>query len=74
MNFEAGALSKFVNQEMVCTYLFRMKPTDVTGPLTELRASMATTDDTRRLIGTLNKAMNDKALSEGKLAQAFDWW
>jgi hypothetical protein len=35
---------------------------------------MATTDDTRRLIGTLNKAMNDKALSEGKLAQAFDWW
>jgi hypothetical protein len=76
LNFEAGALSKSVaNREMVCTYLFRMKPSDVTGPLSEFQASLASKDDTRKLIVTLNKAMNDKALPEGKLTQAFElWW
>src|ERR1700722_16316228 len=33
LNFEASALSKSVEKEMVCPYLFRMKPSDVTGPL-----------------------------------------
>jgi hypothetical protein len=75
LNFEAGALSKSVNQEMVCTYLFGLKPVDVTGPLSEFQHTLATKDETRKLLGTLNKAMNDKALTEGKLSQAFDvWW
>jgi hypothetical protein len=76
LNFEAGALSKTVdNQEMVCTYLFRVKQSDVTGPLSQFQHSLASKEDTGKLIATLNKAMNEKALTEVKLAQYFDrWW
>ena len=60
---------------MVCPYLFRMKTSEVTGPLTEFQASLANREDTHKLIITLNKAMKEKALPEGKLTQAFDrWW
>lgn len=74
LNFEAGALSKSVEREMVCPYLFRTKPSDVTGPLTEFQFSVANKEDTRRLIGTLNKAETTKPLPDGKLTEAFEMW
>jgi len=74
LNFEAGALSKSVDKEMVCPYLFKMKPSDLTGPLTEFQLSQANKEDTRRLIGTLNKAATPKPLPDTKLTEAFEMW
>ena len=74
LNFEAGALSKSVDKEMVCPYLFRMKPSDVTGPLAEFQFSLAIKEDTRKLIGTLNKAVTPKPLPDAKLTEAFEMW
>jgi len=74
--FEADALSKTVEKEkeMVCTYLFNIKPTDVTGPLEQFQATESTKEDSRRLVATLNKAQQ-KPLPDSKLADAFDvWW
>ena len=31
LNFEAGALSKTVDKEMVCPFLFGLRPSDLTG-------------------------------------------
>lgn len=74
LNFEAGALSKTVDKEMVCPYLFRLKPSDLTGPLVQFQAAEANKADTQRLVATLNRA-TEKPISEGKLVEAFSlWW
>jgi hypothetical protein len=74
LNFEAGALSKAVDKEMVCPYLFHLKPGDLTGPLVQFQASETTKEDTHRLVATLNRAIL-KPMSEVKLREAFDtWW
>ena len=75
LNFEAGALSKVVEKEMVCPFLFRLKYSDLTGPLIQFQLSEATKEDLRKLLSTLNKAVDPKPLSEAKLTEAFDvWW
>jgi hypothetical protein len=75
LNFEAGALSKVVEKEMVCPFLFRLKYSDLTGPLVQFQLSEATKEDTRKLLSTLNKAVDPKPLSELKLTEAFEvWW
>ena len=56
LNFEAGALSKTVDREMVCTYLFRLKPSEVTGPLAQFQHTLANKEDTLRMLATLNRA------------------
>ena len=75
LNFEAGALAKTSLKPVVCTYLFGLKPTDITGPLKRFQATEPTEEHTRQLISTLNKAMGESALSEVKLGEAFEkWW
>ena len=75
LNFEAGALSKVVEKEMVCPFLFRLEYSDLTGPLVQFQLSEATKEDLRRLLGTLNKAVDPKPLSDAKLTEAFEvWW
>ncbi len=75
LNFEAGALSKTVErQEMVCTFLFHLKPSQLTGPLKDFQATEATKEDTQKLIFTLNKA-TAKPIDDSKLQEAFEvWW
>jgi hypothetical protein len=74
--FEAGALSKTTEATFVCPFLFKVEPTELTGPLTEFQASVADRDGTKRLVRTLNLAAGDTAtLSEKQLDETFDvWW
>jgi hypothetical protein len=75
INFEAGALSKIVTESRVCTYLHGLKPTDISGPLTEFQAKATDKDGTRAVLETLNKSLDDLALEAGALDKAFDkWW
>jgi hypothetical protein len=75
LNFEAGALSKAVDTSRVCTYLFRMAPSDLKGPLTQFQATETTEEDTKKLVGTLNKGLGTLALPDSKLKASFDvWW
>jgi hypothetical protein len=74
LNFEAGALSNAVAREMVCPYLFRLKPSDLTGPLAQFQMSEANKEDTQKMVATINKA-TDKPISEKKLLEALElWW
>jgi hypothetical protein len=73
--FEAGALSKLQTEKdaHVCTYLIDMPHTAVTGPLAEFQHTLATKDDTRRLLQTINAAIPEEQgrLTEAQLDRAF---
>src|SRR5437868_6579719 len=55
--FEAGALSKQVSRARVCTYLFKMRPQDVPPPLGLFQSTVATSEDTRNLVHTVNSLL-----------------
>ena len=73
--FEAGALSKSLDETFVCPYLFDLEPSDIAGPLAQFQATRARRDDTRALLQTLNCALGDQALPSDRLDDAFQvWW
>jgi hypothetical protein len=73
--FEAGALSKTVNQTFVCPYLVDLEPTDVKGPLAQFQAARSDKPDTGKLIRTINRAQEKGALPENLIDAAFEkWW
>ncbi len=72
INFEAGACAKRVKESRLVPYLFEMKPTDVTGPLSQFQMKVATKQGTLELVEALNRALGEKALSQERLTRAFD--
>lgn len=74
--FEAGALAKTANA-LVCPYLFRLRPSEVKGPLTLLQAVTSAEDkeENRKLVRTLYARVKDGRLTDALLDKAFDqWW
>jgi hypothetical protein len=75
LHFEAGALSKSIENSRVCPYLFGLEPLDVKGPLAQFQAATQHAPDTRRLLHTINGALENNRLPEGRVNEAFDvWW
>jgi hypothetical protein len=73
--FEAGALSKSMQQARVCPYLYDIEPINVTGPLSQFNMAKATEEDTRKLLWSINQALEEKALAAERLDSAFEiWW
>jgi hypothetical protein len=56
LNFEAGALSKFIQHSHVSPFLVNIKPTDITGPLTQFQSTSYTYADVFKLIKSMNSA------------------
>lgn len=71
LNFEAGAVSNTDWSSRVCTYLFGMTRSSVTGPLAQFQHTLANEKDTWRLVKTLNLAQDGNALSEKLLEKSF---
>jgi len=72
--FEAGALSKTVDSR-VWTYLYDLGYTDVKDPLSQFQHTVATKEDTRKLIASINAAYGDGALDEARVRASFEkWW
>lgn len=73
--FEAGALSKNVSPAHVCPILLDLKPTDLSGPLEQFQATKFDKEDIRKLLGSMNVALNEIKLPEKTLDTVFDkWW
>jgi hypothetical protein len=73
--FEAGALSKVIASSFVCPYLLDIEPSALQGPLVQFQAARAEREDTRRLIHTVNKALDSGSLAEKQLDETFAvWW
>jgi hypothetical protein len=76
--FEAGALSKYVNDSRVVPIILDLKPTDIKGPLTQFQGINASEADIYKLVTKINKAVSDtgeKGVELPVLDQSFKlWW
>ena len=73
--FEAGALSKAVDNSLVCPILLDLDPSSLKGPLSQFQATQASRDEILKLVKTLNKNLLDGKLTDKQLEEAFAlWW
>jgi len=73
--FEAGALSKTLQNTFVCPLLIGLEPTDVKGPLAQFQATKTTKGDVLRLLKTLNSGLGEHGPSDAHIEEAFEvWW
>ena len=74
INFEAGALGKKVDKSRVSPFLFKIKPSEVTGPVLQFQHTRSDDkSDILKLMLSINKQAS--FLSEERLAKAFEqWW
>jgi hypothetical protein len=75
IHFEAGALSKALDQSFVIPYLLDVKPSDLKGPLVQFQAAAADEHDTLKLVHSINRALGIDALAEANVDRFFrKWW
>lgn len=73
--FEAGALSKDLDNSKVCSVLFGMENSDLTGPLTTFQTTSFDQSDFRKLMLSINDSAGDRALSRDIFENVFLlWW
>lgn len=72
LNFEAGALSKTIDNSYVAPLLFDVKPSELSGsPISQFQATSFSKEDMKRLIETLNNATGN-SLNSTRLDKAFE--
>ena len=73
LNFEAGALSKSIEQSKVCPFLVDLKPADIQdSPILQFQMANATKDDVFRLFKSINANLGDASLDESVLDTTFN--
>ena len=73
--FEAGALSKTLDQTCVCPLLFEVTPGQLSGPLTQFQANTLSRDGLGKTLATINKGLNEKSIDPRQLDEILDvWW
>ena len=72
--FEAGAISKVVEEGRVCPIVFGIAKTDLVGPLASFQAIEFTEAEVRQLLKTINNAAKEATLPERHLEEAFSMW
>lgn len=72
--FEAGALSKNFGKSNVCTILFDVDSTNITGPLTCFQATKFEKADFKKLLQTINNTGGDLKLKPNTLDDVFEMW
>jgi hypothetical protein len=70
--FEAGAISKSVEEARLCTVLFGIEPADVQGPLERFQMTRFSKDDMHRLLKTINSNAQDEAIPPATVDQDFE--
>ena len=72
--FEAGALSKNFGKSNVCTILFNVDSSQITGPLTSFQATKFDKTDFKKLVKTINETGADSKLDSKILDEVFEMW
>lgn len=70
--FEAGALSKIIDNARVFPILVGLEPSELASPLSQFQATTLTKDDFYKLIESLNKLLGDNKRSDRILKEEFD--
>ncbi len=75
LNFEAGALGKSVDKSRVCPFLFRVRRSEVEGPLLQFQSTVDDPEDLLKLLKSINDACAGEGIEEARLEKAFEvWW
>ena len=75
INFEAGALGKSIDKSRVSPFLFRIKRSEVEGPILQFQSTIFERDDVFKLIKSLNIACGSDGLEDARLEKSFEvWW
>lgn len=72
--FEAGSLSKNLEESKVCPILFNFDTTELKGPLASFQATKFTKDDIKRLLESINNSCNESKLDQKNLDETFEMW
>lgn len=72
--FEAGALSKNLDEAKVCPILFNFETTDLTGPLSSFQATKFNKEEIKKLLESINNSCNESKLEQKSLDETFDMW
>ena len=72
--FEAGALAKDLEKSKVCSILFGMENTDLTGPLTTFQTTQFSKPDFKKLMHSINQSGGEQALATETFNKVFDMW
>jgi hypothetical protein len=72
--FEAGAISRSVENSRVCPILFGIKTTDLQGPLQRFQATTFSKAEIFQLLGTINANAGEQALLSSVLEEVCDMW
>jgi hypothetical protein len=73
MNFEAGALSREIDQAYVSPFLFDLKPSEIDGPLSQFQHTANSKDDLKKLLFSINDK-KEHVLQKDALEDAFEMW
>jgi hypothetical protein len=69
--FEAGALSKSLDESAVVPYLFGVELSEISAPLSQFQAKKADKESTFEVVKAINRK-SDKPLDDGRLGKLFD--
>lgn len=73
--FEAGALSKTLEQLCVCPLVFEMTPGQLAGPLTQFQANRLDRDGIGRVVATINRSLGEREIDPRQLEEILNvWW
>ncbi|WCH92723.1 TIR domain-containing protein [Streptomyces moderatus] len=73
VNFEAGALSKQMDESLVVPLLLDIKAAELTGPLAQFQATESVSkEDMHQLMRDINTALGDSSISSERLGRAFE--
>lgn len=73
--FEAGALSKTIEQTCVCPLVFEMTPGQIDGPLTQFQANSLDRTGIGMVLSTINAQLGERRIEPQQLEEIVDvWW
>lgn len=75
INFEAGALGKSIDKSRVSPFLFRLKRSEVEGPILQFQSTVFEEEDVFKLLKSINDACGPDGLEAARLQKSFGvWW
>ena len=74
LNFEAGALSKAMDESRVSPFLVGLKPSDLKGPILQFQATLFNKNDLWKLVQSINDFNTDFKMEKDRLKSTFDVW
>lgn len=74
MLFEAGAISKTLDNTKVCPILFGLDNSDFKGPLTQFQTSQFNKTDFKKLVRSINNSQTEHKLADKVFDDVFEMW